>query len=212
MKINPIAYGFIVLIVFFGIILGFQSAGIWSTSGKVDSSGKAIQPSGTDPSTIKGWMTLDQIGNTYNIPLEEILAQFNLPAETPATTALKDLESDTFDTSILILWLQNRGPSGEIQPTDVISSAPTLSVTSTPISTDIETTVPTEYVILERTITGKTTFQDLIDWGVSIDVIKKIIGGELPTPPVIIKDYVTGKGLEFAGIKSLLQTEVDQVK
>jgi hypothetical protein len=101
MKINPIAYGFIVLIVFFGIILGFQSAGIWSTSGKVDSSGKAIQPSGTDPSTIKGWMTLDQIGNTYNIPLEEILAQFNLPAETPATTALKDLESDTFDTSPL---------------------------------------------------------------------------------------------------------------
>ncbi len=40
MRINPIIYGVLVLVVFFGIILGFQAAGIWSISGKVTASGE----------------------------------------------------------------------------------------------------------------------------------------------------------------------------
>ena len=60
MKIKPVVYGIVVITVFFGVILGFQAAGVWSTSGKVDSSGKSIQPSAADPSTIKGWMTFER--------------------------------------------------------------------------------------------------------------------------------------------------------
>ncbi len=108
MKINPFAYGVIVLTVFLGIIFGFQSTGIWSTSGKVDSSGQAIQPSAADVNTIKGWMTLEQVSTTFNTPVAEILSAFNLPADTPPSTALKDLESDTFDVTALRTWLQTR--------------------------------------------------------------------------------------------------------
>jgi hypothetical protein len=108
MKINPVVYGIIVLLVFFGIIIGFQQAGIWSTSGKVDSSGGRVQPSAGDVNSIKGWMTLDQVSTNFKIPVTEILSALNLPADTPGTTALKNLESDTFDIPSLRTWLQKR--------------------------------------------------------------------------------------------------------
>ena len=108
MKINPFVYGVIVLAVFLGVIFGFQGAGIWSTSGKVGASGERIQPSAADVNTIKGWMTLEQVSTTFNAPVTEIISAFNLPADTPGSTALKDLESDTFDIPALRTWLQNR--------------------------------------------------------------------------------------------------------
>lgn len=108
MKIKPIVYGMIVLVVFLGTIMGFQQAGVWSTSGKVTGSGEQVQPSAADVETIKGWMTIEQVSTTFNVPVPEILSAFDLPADTSAGTALKDLESDTFDIPALRTWLQER--------------------------------------------------------------------------------------------------------
>jgi hypothetical protein len=105
MKINPLVYGVLVVIVFLGIIFGFQQAGVWSTSGKVTSSGQRVEPSGSDVNTVKGWMTLEQISTAYNVPVADILSAFDLPADTPANTALKDLESENFDIPTLRTWL-----------------------------------------------------------------------------------------------------------
>jgi hypothetical protein len=214
MRINPILYGFLVLAVFFGVILGFQAAGIWSISGKVTADGEAVQPSAGDVNSIKGWMTLEQIATTFNVSLADLLQQFNLPADTPPSTAIKDLESDTFDTTALRIWLQN-----PVQPTSVPQSngsQPTPSEngisTSTQLAQMTPTLAPTEHAAPSRTVTGKTTFQELLDWGVSKEVIQQIIGGDLPTPSTVVKDYVTGKGLEFTAVKSLLQAEVDKLQ
>lgn len=108
MKINPFVYSVIVLTVFLGVIFSAQGFGFWSTSGKVDSSGQAIQPSAADVNTIKGWMTLEQVSTAFSVPVPEILAAFDLPADTSASTALKDLESDTFDITALRTWLSER--------------------------------------------------------------------------------------------------------
>lgn len=108
MKIKPFVFSLIVLVVFFGIIIGFQQAGVWSSSGKVNASGQRIEPSAGDVQTIKGWMTLEQVSTTYDVPVAEILSAFNLPADTPASTAVKDLESDTFSVSGLRTWLEER--------------------------------------------------------------------------------------------------------
>jgi hypothetical protein len=108
MKINPFIYGVIVVSVFLGIILGFQQAGMWSTSGKITASGQSVQPSAADVNSIKGWMTLEQVSTTFNVPLAEILFAFNLPADTPAGAALKDVESDEFSIPALRTWLQER--------------------------------------------------------------------------------------------------------
>jgi hypothetical protein len=108
MKIKPLVYGIIVVVVFLGIIFGFQQAGVWSTSGKVTGSGERVQPSTADVETIKGWMTIEQVSTTFGVPVAEILSAFDLPADTSADTALKDLESDAFDIPSLRTWLQER--------------------------------------------------------------------------------------------------------
>ena len=108
MKINPFVYGVLVLTVFLGIIFSFQAASVWSTSGKVTGSGERIKASAEDVNTIKGWMTIGEVSATFNVPLADMISAFNLPADTPASTALKDLESDTFDIPALRAWLQER--------------------------------------------------------------------------------------------------------
>jgi hypothetical protein len=212
MRINPIAYGVIVLVVFFGIILGFQAAGVWSTSGKVAASGETIQPSVGDVNTIKGWMTLDQITTTFNVPLADLLEQFDLPADTPAITAIKDLESDLFSVTTLRPWLESRSqPAGGPQ-TNTVAPAPTQTATQTPDTASAAIPVATEHVTSDKTITGKTTFQEVLGWGVATETIQKIIGSDLPVPSTVIKDFVTGKGLEFSTIKSQLQAGVDKTR
>ena len=42
--------------------------------------------------------------------------------------------------------------------------------------------------------------------------VQKVIGSDLPAPAAVIKDFVTGKGLEFTTVKTQLQAEVDQTK
>jgi hypothetical protein len=216
MRINPFIFGILTLAIFMGTILGFQAAGIWSVSGKVTADGQAIQPSSADVNSIKGWMTMEQITTTYNVPLEELRAHFDLPADTPASTAIKDLESDLFSVTNLRTWLQARqdGNSGapvENSPTPVDPTATPEPVTVQPV---VEPPAPTATVHAApaRTITGKTTFQELLDWGVSKEAIQKVVGGSLPPGTTVIKDYVTGKGLEFSSIKTGLQAEVDQVQ
>ncbi len=105
MKINPMIYGVLVLTLFMGVILGSQAMGAWSTSGKVNVSGQAIQPSAADVNSIKGWMTLEQISTTYNVTVDQIVQEFSLPADTLPSAALKDLESETFDVTALRNWL-----------------------------------------------------------------------------------------------------------
>lgn len=217
-RINPIVYGIVVLSVFFSTILGFQAAGVWSISGKVTSSGDAVQPSAADVNSIKGWMTLDQITKTYNVPRAELLQQFELPADTPPSTPIKDLESELFSVTNLRAWLQTRGnPStgglAEITPATGEEAAATPQPTATAPALDATATPsPTEHVAPDRTVTGKTTFQELLDWGVSKEAIQKVIGGELPDPVTVVKDHVTGKGMESPTVKTALQAEVDQVK
>ncbi|MRS03628.1 hypothetical protein EG832_10475 [bacterium] len=215
MKIKPIVYGILVLSVFFGIILVFQAAGMWSTSGKFKPNGEAIQPSVSDPATIKGWMTLEQIVTTFGIPLSDILTEFNLPDTTLISTPLKDLESDTFDTSALIEWLQFRS-----MPSSIPSTTPEVILTITTTAPNQEATElisdatpsTTEHIGPEKTITGKTTFQEVLDWGVTIDSIQLILDSPIPNTGLIIKDYASSNGLAFSDIKAKLQLEVDKYK
>ncbi|MHC1785257.1 MAG: hypothetical protein AB9891_21345 [Anaerolineaceae bacterium] len=215
MRINPFLYGAAVLAVFFGVILGFQSAGIWSISGKVTGDGRAVQPSATDVNSIKGWMTLEQISTVYNVPLDELLGAINLPANTPAETAVKDLESDTFETENLREYLQSRidgtvWPSADSVPVtiplpvemeDVTEAAP-VELTPTP--------APTEHVQPAGTVSGNTTFQDLDDWGVTADAVKTILGMDPPDPGISVRQFAVDNGLTFSEIKTLLQAEVDK--
>ncbi len=108
MKVNPFIYGVLILILFFGVIGGAKAVGVWSVSGKLTASGEKALPTGTNVDEIKGWMTLDDVSTAYKVPLAEIVAAFDLPADTPGTAQLKSLESDTFSVLNLRDWLRTR--------------------------------------------------------------------------------------------------------
>ena len=44
-------------------------------------------------------MAIGDVASPSDVPLPEILAAFDLPADTPPATALKDLESDVFSVT-----------------------------------------------------------------------------------------------------------------
>jgi hypothetical protein len=211
MRINPTIYGVMVVVVFFGVIIGFQAAGIWSTSGKVTANGEAVQPSASDPNSLKGWMTLDQVAATYNVSLEQLISQFNLPAETTLSTALKDLESDTFDTTALKEWLWERmNQDATASAGEEESDSPDPGETAEALM-PLDTLVPAEHSALGNTVTGKTTIQNLLDWGLTEESIKQILRDDLPAPSILIKVYANLKGLEFSTLKVGLQAELDRL-
>lgn len=59
---------------------------------------------------------------------------------------------------------------------------------------------------------GKTTFQNLLDWGVKQADIETTIGQPLPATNLLIKDWATAQGLTFSTLKDHLQALVDAVK
>lgn len=69
----------------------------------------------------------------------------------------------------------------------------------------------TEAESTDRVIKGKTTFQEVLDWGVPQETIEGIIDGPMPNLLTKVKDYCTEKGLSFEVIKPAIQAEIDKV-
>ncbi len=107
LRISGLAYAALILILFFGTIQIAQYAGLWSVSGKLTPDGAAVQLSGADPAEIKGWMTIESVVDAYHMDKVALYARFGIPAETPTSAALKDLEVVSPDFSITALreWL-----------------------------------------------------------------------------------------------------------
>ena len=64
----------------------------------------------------------------------------------------------------------------------------------------------------EYTVKGKTTFGELLAWGVSQETIEGLIGAPMPDPAMTVKDYASANSLDFETLKPALQAEVDKVK
>lgn len=93
--------------------------------------------------------------------------------------------------------------SPEPAPAQGTESAPEAESTPSAATSEAST---------ERLVKGKTSFQEVLDWGVSQEVIEQIMGLPMPSPLTKIKDYCTEKGLDFETIKTALQAEVDKVQ
>jgi hypothetical protein len=147
MRIKPIVFGILVIAIFFGTLGATMAAGIWQTTGRSastrgagvdagaeggsgESSGSRQGAGGGDASgdaagagagagavNVKGRMAIGDVAAAAGVDLPEILASFGLAADTPPSTAVKDLESDAFSVAALRTWLAERGadpaaPSG----------------------------------------------------------------------------------------------------
>ncbi len=121
MRVKPFAFGVLVIALFAGTVGVAMAAGAWQSTGRSgagmgagDGSGggqgseRAMPATIADPVEVKGWMAVGDVAAATGIDLAEILGAFDLPADTPPTTALKDLESDTFSVASLRDWLDTR--------------------------------------------------------------------------------------------------------
>jgi hypothetical protein len=64
----------------------------------------------------------------------------------------------------------------------------------------------------ENIVKGKTTFGELIAWGVPQETIEGLINTSMPDPAMTVKDFASANGLNFETLKPALQAEVDKVK
>lgn len=71
-------------------------------------------------------------------------------------------------------------------------------------------TTPAEVSTAPLSIKGSTTFQEILDAGLSPGAIEAVIGGPLPDSSRVMKEYATEKGVEFSQWKDALQKILDE--
>jgi len=91
----------------------------------------------------------------------------------------------------------------EVVPAQGAESAPAAEPTPSVAASEAST---------EKLVKGKTSFQEVLDWGVSQEAIEQVLGLPMPNSLTKIKDFCTEKSLDFETVKPALQTEVDKVK
>jgi hypothetical protein len=97
--------------------------------------------------------------------------------------------------------------SVEVVPADA-EAVPAQSEESAPETESAQPASEAE----EYVVKGKTTFGELVSWGVPQEVIEQTIGAPMPAPAMKVKDFATANGLDFETLKTQLQAEVDKVK
>ena len=89
-RVNKYLVPVLAVVTLLGSVWVAKAAGVWQTSGRdqvlLDESGQA------DPQGIKGWMTLNDVSDTYGVPLEALYCMIGASPDVAPDTALKDLE------------------------------------------------------------------------------------------------------------------------
>ena len=145
-RVNRLVMPVVVVVALLGSVWMAKAAGLWQTSGRDQVLlGEGGQP---DPAGIKGWMTLQDVSDTYGLPLDAVYALIGAGDEVPADMALKDLESLLPDMEVSLVregvaaylagaWSPEDGPYGaeapaavEIEPTPTPGPEPTVAPTA----------------------------------------------------------------------------------
>lgn len=88
-------YGFIILIILVGGIYLAKSAEVWQVSGKIEADGTRVTIQGADVDEIKGWSTLGDVIEGFNLNKEQVFQEFNLDEGLPLDTQMKELAEIT---------------------------------------------------------------------------------------------------------------------
>jgi hypothetical protein len=70
----------------------------------------------------------------------------------------------------------------------------------------------TEETDEEKEIKGKTTFSELLDWGLSTEQINEALGMGMGAPGLTVRDFCIDKGIEFSTVKTPLQDLLDKTE
>lgn len=188
------------------------------------------------PAEIKGTNTFAEISKMFNVPLNDLGNAFGLTS-IPNFSALKARELKAIYTnlgpnikleteSVRIFVSMYTAKPYPYSPTAYLPAPAvtilkqkatltkeqltfldthTLNVSSAQAS-NATGSVPSN----QPTVTGETSFQRLIDYGVPREEIEKTIGEKLPPTNMLIRDYATQRNKDFLAIISTLQELVNK--
>jgi hypothetical protein len=175
----------------------------------------------------------------FGVPAEVLAQAFSLNTSDPAAFPVKDLEALyedndveigtasvrlfvalytslpydlTLETSFLpesaVQILQTRELTAE--QNDYLASH-TVALDALPaVETLVETAPQVEEEESDTFIRGKTTFAEVLSWGVTQEQIEAVLGLPMPAENLmVIKDFVLENGLDFETVKTELQVLVD---
>lgn len=194
-----------------------------------------------NPVDIRGSYTFGDIAKSFDVTPEILAQAFGVANEDPAAFAVKELEAIYLDSGFEIgtasvrlfvayytgLPFDTTGQEIYMpqSATDILLAkgglAPeqiaylekytvvdgTISVEATSAPAESPSTTSEEYIVK-----GKTTFGELITWGIPQTVIEALINAPMPDSAMTIKDYASANGLDFETLKPALQAEVDKIK
>jgi len=63
----------------------------------------------------------------------------------------------------------------------------------------------------ESVIKGSTTFNNIIDMGISKEDMESVIGADISDTSEKIKDFSSGHGMEFSDVKEKIQELIDEM-
>ena len=207
--VNKFLMPILVLAALLGSYVVAQATGFWVVSGKAMIDVENL----TSSADIRGWMTLEQVSQGFGIPQAVLYAALGIPADIPASSALKDLEGIVagFEVTAVREAVDAYLSGGAIPPAQAPAAAP---VQATPTPTPLPTPQPTVHlpqgtgegegtgtgptplppgqILPGSEIKGRHTFQQIVDQ-CQVDLADLMVALALPAdtdPNLAMKDLV----------------------
>jgi len=186
-----------------------------------------------NPEDIRGSYTFQDVADTFQIDLVVLYDAFGIPADTDGTAIkTKDIEAAYGEAEIgngsvqlfvglykglpvamLDTWLTPRGAEiilehnknlTQEQIDYIASHQVDVGLAAPEEATEAAVTEEVHDEASETAVKGTTTFQNVLDWGLTQAQVEEIIGGAMPAGNMLIRDYCTAQGLSFSEIKTSL--------
>ncbi len=193
-----------------------------------------------NPADIRGSYSFDDIEEAFGIPVETLAKAFGFSdAENPGAMQIKTFEEsygsseageigtdsmrffvslyldrpyipeeDTLIPQPAFNILKKEGNASDetlAEVEDKVVSLETMRIEGDSVSIEEE---DHEEVLME--IKGKTTFAELLDWGLSREQIEEAMGMPMGQTSLSVRDYCMEQGVEFSFVKSAIQEMLDQ--
>ena len=228
-------------VLFFGGIAATVFSGYWRTeSSKEPVKFEEGEFAGEyDPGDIRGSYSFGDIEAAFGVPAEVTAAAFGFAdADDPSAVKAKDVEelygegeSDLDVGTGAVRWfvalysgLPYEPDEGTGLPAEAVETLKSLGTLDSDTVLRIEevsvaameSTAPItdegEPADEDRTIKGKTTFGELLAWGVDQEEIERVLGIPMGARGESIRDFAVAEGVEFSLWKDALQGLVDAVE
>jgi len=191
-----------------GILIS-SALGYWKTEGSKNPAKytAGIFEGQANPADIRGSYSFSDLEKAFDIPVATLSKAYGFSdSGNPAEIKVKDLDTALPQPAWNILKKEGATDTAILE----IYGSRVVSLESFDTSGN-NTLTETEHDETESVIKGKTTFSELLDWGLSKEQINGILGIEMGATGITVRDFCSDQGIEFSTVKEPLQELLDRM-